>query len=147
MLDRNRAPAAVGALLPGRRPAGWPSHSRAASVLKELLDHRGVGQRGGVAQVPFVAGDFAEHPSHDLPCRGGRCRGGRGGKEQTMTQGFKPVKVHLALLVFPVRRSSANTESTKHNLCGGFTRSGLGESWSVLDVVWRGDGPDFIPHC
>lgn len=54
--------------LPLRGP--WRrSHGRAASVLEELLDDRGVGQRGDVAQVSLVAGDFAEHTSHDFTCR------------------------------------------------------------------------------
>ncbi|TNN87766.1 hypothetical protein EYF80_002113 [Liparis tanakae] len=57
--------AAVKASLRG----SWsPSHAHAAPVLEKLLDHGGVGQRGDVAQVLLVTGDFAEHPSHDLTC-------------------------------------------------------------------------------
>lgn len=57
--------AAVGASLRGCRS---PSHRGGASVLEELLHDRGVGQRGDVAHVSFVTGDFAEHPAHDLTC-------------------------------------------------------------------------------
>lgn len=53
--------------LPPRIPEA--SHRRAASVLEELLDHRGVRQRGDVAQLPLVTGDLTEQPPHDLPCR------------------------------------------------------------------------------
>lgn len=61
-------------VLIGASPRGsWrPSHRRAASVLEEFLDDRGVGQRGDVAQVSFVTGDFTKHASHDLTCRGWR---------------------------------------------------------------------------
>ena len=48
---------------------GWRlSDRRAASVLEELVHHGGVGQRGDVAQVALVTGDFPEHAAHDLPC-------------------------------------------------------------------------------
>lgn len=58
-----------GSSLLGFWASGSRSHGGAASVFKELLDNRGVSQRGDVAQVTLVTGDFTEHPSHDFPCR------------------------------------------------------------------------------
>lgn len=49
-------------------PGRW-SHRSAASVLEKLLDDRRVSQRGDVAEVSFIGGDFAEDSSHDLTCR------------------------------------------------------------------------------
>ena len=64
---------------PSERGSPRASHAGAASVLEELLHHRGVGQRGDVPQVPLVTGDFAKHPSHDLTWR--ERRGGCGDEE------------------------------------------------------------------
>ena len=66
--------------------------SRSAAILRwglqgldegnELVDHRGVGQGGGVAQgFSFVARDLPEHPPHDLACE--HEDGGGGGRVQS----------------------------------------------------------------
>lgn len=77
----------------GASPRGSrrPSHRHAASVLEELLDDRGVGQRGDVAQVSLVTGDFAKHASHDLTCRVEDTGYGSGDKWKRR----KEVKVHF----------------------------------------------------
>lgn len=102
-------------------PLGPCSDRLIASVLEELLHHRGVGQRGDVSQVPLVAGDFPEHAAHDLPC-------GETGQ-------VRPWPERAADTFLP-------TSGVGHR-----TRAGLGESWSVLDVVWRSDGANLLPYC
>lgn len=56
----------VAAVKASARGSRTPSHGHAAAVLEELLHHGGVGQRGDVAQVAFITGNFAEDPPHDL---------------------------------------------------------------------------------
>lgn len=57
---------------------------------------------------------------------------------------YKSVKV---IFVFGALSRAKSKPASIFCQFGYFTRSGLGESWSLLDEVWCCDGTDLLPYC
>ena len=143
--------------------ASWPARRRGLSGVahssvgrcgrqpSDLLDHRRVGQRGGVAQVPAL-GHVAEQPPHDLPAAGlgqfvgedDRLRAGRWARSSrpraarsSWPRRRRPApaparRVTKAMMAWPVVSSLAPT--TAASATAGWSTSA--DSTSVVEIRW-----------